>query len=571
MPKPKLTHLVSKRAKPPASTLPAPTEHVVSLPHALVLVSDLNTRQPTASEVKASGLVKSIQEGGQTTPAIVRPHPTKKGHYELAAGARRKTACAVLDREVKCIIRDIPDDEFEDLILTENLQRTDPDPYQEALLVARRISEGADVKTIAARYGQTPLWVERRAKLAQIEPSILKGWKAEDSHYRHWDVEMLEHLALFPAERQLELIKDWPVLHAKNVRQLRNETRLETCRLDVPWLNDPATAHKGCGPGCAHDSTKQETLLGFELPDAGGKGKKKADGEACGHCLNPSCFKLRSGLALDAAASRLLEARGIAPDRVKAVFRTKYQQDATAAISIQHAKDTAVFNIVRDHDLNSSGYDIAPLKAKDKPAEDALIGIDVTDPNKPALVILTARKGSKPAKQLAAKKKATANPEAALKDKITLFQARRWSSVRHHLLDAVEKAKTPELSPTVWSCLAAWFGTRTTSTYIPQKAASGVWDYLAPTPQKELWNAIRPVLVDRLRHIRTADEFLRPHVMTELREIAKLIDFDLDACKAKVDINEIPLPKTWGKGLDPHTCEPVAGCASIPPDIDDEE
>jgi ParB family chromosome partitioning protein len=60
----------------------------------LVLVSEKNTRQPTPKEVKE--LVESIRATGQITPAIARPHPTKEGHLELAAGARRRTACDVL-------------------------------------------------------------------------------------------------------------------------------------------------------------------------------------------------------------------------------------------------------------------------------------------------------------------------------------------------------------------------------------------------------------------------------------------------------------------------------------------
>ena len=102
-----------------------------------VHVSEHNTRQPTLKEVTASGLLESILSQGQLTPALARPHPTIKNAYELAAGACRHTACTALKIRLKLIVREMTDSELLDAILTENLQRTDPDPEAEADLIAR--------------------------------------------------------------------------------------------------------------------------------------------------------------------------------------------------------------------------------------------------------------------------------------------------------------------------------------------------------------------------------------------------------------------------------------------------
>ena len=110
-------------------------EEIVSLPLGSILISEHNTRQPSPKEPGIIELARSLKEIGQTTPAIVRPHPKKKGHYELAAGARRRVASELAGRDaLACIIRSLDDDAFEELLLVENLQREDPDPRAEVKL-----------------------------------------------------------------------------------------------------------------------------------------------------------------------------------------------------------------------------------------------------------------------------------------------------------------------------------------------------------------------------------------------------------------------------------------------------
>lgn len=138
----------------------------------MVLVSTHNTRQPTNKEV--AELVTSITASGQITPGIARPHPDHKGCLELAAGARRRTACAILSIPFKVVVRPLSDDELKDAILTDNLQRTDPEPEAEADLIALRIAEGATPSEIAARYNPLDpfelfvLWILRFPFSAQF-------------------------------------------------------------------------------------------------------------------------------------------------------------------------------------------------------------------------------------------------------------------------------------------------------------------------------------------------------------------------------------------------------------------
>ena len=71
------------------------TEEVINIPRAKLHVSKLNTRQPKPRDPAVKSLAKSLAEFGQTTPLIVRPHPDKKGKFEIGAGARRSVAAGV--------------------------------------------------------------------------------------------------------------------------------------------------------------------------------------------------------------------------------------------------------------------------------------------------------------------------------------------------------------------------------------------------------------------------------------------------------------------------------------------
>src|SRR5581483_1602938 len=133
-------------------------------------------RHPKPAEV--AELAASMKATGQTTPAIVRPHPKQKGKFEIAAGARRFVAAQSLGwPELACIVRDLNDDDFELQLLVENMQRQDPDAREEVKIVGRLVERG--VKTpaeISARLGKSEHWAARRMKLLSVIPKLLSLW-----------------------------------------------------------------------------------------------------------------------------------------------------------------------------------------------------------------------------------------------------------------------------------------------------------------------------------------------------------------------------------------------------------
>lgn len=63
-------------------------------------------------DAEFQSFVDAIEEEGQQTPILVRPHPDKKGVYQVAFGHRRRRAALKLGRPVRAIVREMTDREL---------------------------------------------------------------------------------------------------------------------------------------------------------------------------------------------------------------------------------------------------------------------------------------------------------------------------------------------------------------------------------------------------------------------------------------------------------------------------
>lgn len=130
-------------------------------------------------DAKHAELVASIQEHGILTPLVVRPS-LREGEYEVAAGHRRLRAATELGLvEVAVSVRSMGDRTFREVMLTENLQRVDPDPLDEADAYQSMIDElGYDVATLAAKFGKGETYVRARLVLTRLAPSVRAALEA---------------------------------------------------------------------------------------------------------------------------------------------------------------------------------------------------------------------------------------------------------------------------------------------------------------------------------------------------------------------------------------------------------
>lgn len=507
------------------------TEQVQLIPLSKLHVSESNTRFPKATDPAIKELAKSLS-AEQKTPILVRPHPSKKGHYEIAAGARRYTAALAAEiKTLKAIVREYDDATFEETILTENLQREDPDPYAEAVLLRKLLDRGQSLKEIAAALGKSDTWALRRAKLAALHKDILTAWHKGD--LRHFSASMMEAIAALPEcgqEKVASHIKDgraWDLEHASDRGDVEEFlfSRISNS-LDVPWLEDPRTFVKDCGPGCTHDSRKQGKLFDTD--------SKKG---SCGNCLNASCFIKRRQLYIDAEYQKLSKGESL-------------PVIAKESVEIQGQ------NYTRDYSYHNLSKTSMPDAEKVLVYENGALSV--------------AYKPGNPAKS---EEKSQASPEEKMQNKIALHQGKRWIAVREKLVESLKEAALDKLTVPIDHLIAVFGLPYRVSAIHTAPADEGLWDYIhSPTafpmreqgsynieftgedgPREEaLWPSVKQVLLGLIpppHRVSDAAKF-----ETTYREISALIGFPLDTEKYKADL-EIPSPKSWGN-VDPHTLQP---------------
>ncbi|MEI6676827.1 MAG: ParB/RepB/Spo0J family partition protein, partial [Verrucomicrobiota bacterium] len=448
------------------------TEEVLAIAPGKVHVSEHNTRQPGLKDVQASGLLESMRTQGQLTPGLGRPHPSKKGEIELAAGACRLTACIELGVSFRVIVREMTDEELIDAILTENLQRTDPDPEAEATLIERRLAEGLAPGEIAARYGKSEMWVKRRIKILKIDPSVRKLFSQGES-LAHYNTEMKERIGDLPVADQKLFAQDWDARRVLTLKGLcetinRNSNSLE----GQDWINDPATAIDGCGPGCSTDTSQGL----FHDPKA-----------KCGTCMNGSCFNKRRLLAIDLAMD--------------------------AALGDSKLADVVVFSTENTHDFTYRSKTVKVMyhwdfkdnyKVSRKATE--LVGINMKSALKPVRVFLerlAAVDGKKPAPV-----GGNNTPKVSREDGLT---GKRLAAMNERVKEALAAAPLPTTVPLLQ--LVGIFGTNSNNSHCMSSGDAKAWDLVTAgklpplsvvdraakdTVENTIWHSVRKVIGQRL-------------------------------------------------------------------------
>ena len=511
------------------------TEKVVKLDPKTVHISKLNTRQPKKEDV--GELIESISAAGQISPAIARPHPKKPGHYELAAGARRKVACGALGITLDAIIRDIPDEDFEDLILIENLQRENPDPMQEAILIERRMAKGASLSAIVASYGKDEVWLRRRMKLVSLTSAAREAWQPGGA-FEYFTTDMMEFIGTLPPKEQDTNAEDkWGMSDYRTLRDLSASHRSRARSLEnADWLNEPCTIVDGCGPGCATNTA--ESLF----PD---------EKHACGSCLNVDCFVKRLALFND---SKIAAAIGERPLSEFVILSGSHQRQVTykgesfAAVPQWQQKER--FRL---------------LKKERKGATPAL---DLSDPAKPFTRWVIA-KDEAAAEPIQTAGETTTKKESR-EDRVT---GKRLALLNKSITEAVKAAPVPATVPVLK--IVAAFGMSGTRSDSGGRTIRATWEsidstgYVPPldywteepqAPEAVIWNGVKSVIGMRLQFQRNSD-LLDADRRTDMERISGLIGFDHAARWTEICTLEVPVPKSWGAGFDPITLAPTRKAA----------
>lgn len=118
-------------------------------------------------------LAESIRQQGVLQPITVRPI-ADTDRYEIVFGERRYRASVIADLEtIPAIISELSDEEAQEMAVTENLQRKDVTPMEEANAYRQLLDSGRHtVETLSALFGKSESYVRTRLNFSTLIPEL---------------------------------------------------------------------------------------------------------------------------------------------------------------------------------------------------------------------------------------------------------------------------------------------------------------------------------------------------------------------------------------------------------------
>lgn len=123
-------------------------------------------------------LTENVRKHDVMMPVLLRPNPAKgKGAttYELVAGERRYRAAKAAGLvDIPAVVRELSDVEVLEMQVSENSQRSDLHPLEEAEGYGLILAKGYDVAKLAERVGRTVHYIHDRVKLLMLTKDAKK-------------------------------------------------------------------------------------------------------------------------------------------------------------------------------------------------------------------------------------------------------------------------------------------------------------------------------------------------------------------------------------------------------------
>lgn len=154
--------------KTPLATATAETDLDITTVH-----PSADNHRKTFNDASLQEFAESIREVGVLQAIAVRPHTA--GGYEIIYGERRYRASLLAGaKTIKATIyNNITDDEAEDMSLSENLQREEVRPTEEAKAFKRLLEKGRyDMYSLVSRFGRSEKYIYTRLKLNELYQPI---------------------------------------------------------------------------------------------------------------------------------------------------------------------------------------------------------------------------------------------------------------------------------------------------------------------------------------------------------------------------------------------------------------
>ena len=270
--------------KTPLATATAETDLDITTVH-----PSADNHRKTFNDASLQELAESIREVGVLQAIAVRPHTA--GGYEIIYGERRYRASLLAGaKTIKATIyNNVTDDEAEDMSLSENLQREQVRPTEEAKAFKRLLEKGRyDMYSLVSRFGRSEKYIYTRLKLNELYAPIGELLDNETI-----TISVAEEISTYEANIQKDVYEnhlktdnkdDWSG-YTLNLFKKYFEKYYTT---DLEQYKFDKTECKAC----VHNAANYNLF---------------AEHNGCGHCTNRKCLETKNAAHVAKETEKLLK------------------------------------------------------------------------------------------------------------------------------------------------------------------------------------------------------------------------------------------------------------------------
>ncbi|MFM0046077.1 PRTRC system ParB family protein [Paraburkholderia sediminicola] len=234
---------------------------------------------------KMAEITESIRAHGVDTPIIVRPVVEEDYDFEVIAGGRRYRGALDAhggDYAMPITVRVVDDVEARRIALTENIQRDDLSPAEEAVDAAELLGlHGGDRDVTAKILGWSRSTLDGRLALLNCSTAVLDALSQRQISIAH--AELLAALSKENQDRVLPVV----VAEKRSAADVRKLVESASCALASAIFDKADCA------GCPHNSSTQAQMFGEAI--------------GTGNCTNRACFNEKTEKQLETIAVPLRE------------------------------------------------------------------------------------------------------------------------------------------------------------------------------------------------------------------------------------------------------------------------
>lgn len=283
---PTVTEEVPQQAtfKTPLATATAETDLDIATVH-----PSTDNHRKTFNDASLQELAESIREVGVLQAIAVRPRT--EGGYEIIYGERRYRASLLAGAKTikAAVYNNVTDDEAEDMSLSENLQREQVRPTEEARAFKRLLEKGRyDIYSLAGRFGRSEKYIYTRLKLNELYAPVGELLDNETI-----TISVAEEISTYEPNIQKDVYEkhlkegngeDWTgyTLHLfKRYFEKYYTTDLEQYKFDKTECK-----------ACVHNAANYNLF---------------AEHNGCGHCTNRKCLEAKNAAHVAKETEKLLK------------------------------------------------------------------------------------------------------------------------------------------------------------------------------------------------------------------------------------------------------------------------